>query len=182
MHHTEICYLDGVVSIEGIRDPVFTIVVSSSSYFHFISDVMTLTSFYAISLGWRRLSSCILSWFWSGISLDVGSVGCVVDRIASNICWSVCWSISRRVGWSISCSVITGIDRLHHFVFASSLFGDWVEGTLAATSLARMYRSTPRVGTYCRSNVSRTSFFDLCSGDMNVGLETSDRWRIFEVI
>jgi hypothetical protein len=30
--------------------------------------------------------------------------------------------------------------------------------------------------------VSRTSFFDLSSGDADVGLETPDHWRIFEVI
>jgi hypothetical protein len=48
--------------------------------------------------------------------------------------------------------------------------------------LARTLRSTPGVGTCCRSAVSRTSFFDLCSCDADVGLETSDHWRIFEVI
>jgi hypothetical protein len=41
--------------------------------------------------------------------------------------------------------------------------------------LARTFRSTPGVGACCGSVVSRTSFFDLCSGDANVGLNTSDR-------
>jgi hypothetical protein len=40
------------------------------------------------------------------------------------------------VGWSISCSVSNRIDRLHHFVFTSSLFDHWIDGTLATTSLA----------------------------------------------
>jgi hypothetical protein len=43
--------------------------------------------------------------------------------------------------------------------------------------LARTFRST----TF-RSAVSRTSFFDLCSGDTNIGLKTSYRRRIFEVV
>jgi hypothetical protein len=42
--------LDGVVSIKGVRDPVFAIVVSSSSYLHFVSYVVTLASFCTIGL------------------------------------------------------------------------------------------------------------------------------------
>jgi hypothetical protein len=174
--------LDGVVSIEGVRDPVFAIIVSSSSYFHFVSYAMTLASFCTIGLDWRRLSSCIVSWVWSGVSLVVGSIGCVVNDIASNISRSVCWSISRTVDWRISCSIGSGVDRLHYFVFASSLFDYWAEGTLAPTSLVRTFRYTPEVGTCYRSAVSRTSFFDLCSGDANGGLEMLNRWRMFEVI
>jgi hypothetical protein len=30
MHVSEICCLDGVVSIEGVRDPMFTIIISTS--------------------------------------------------------------------------------------------------------------------------------------------------------
>jgi hypothetical protein len=80
------------------------------------------------------------------------------------------------------CSVGSGVDQLRYFIFASSVFSHWVEGTLATTSLARTLRSAPRVGTCCGSAVSRTSFFDLSSDDVNVGLETLDRWRIFEMI
>jgi hypothetical protein len=50
MHDPEICCLDGVVSIKGVRDPVFAIVVSSSSYLHFVSYVVTLASFCTIGL------------------------------------------------------------------------------------------------------------------------------------
>jgi hypothetical protein len=81
----EICCLDGVVSIEGVRDLVFTIIVSSSSYLYVVSYAMTLASFCTISLDWRRLSSDILSWVWSVVSLDVGSVGCIVNGITNNI-------------------------------------------------------------------------------------------------
>jgi hypothetical protein len=49
-------------------------------------------------------------------------------------------------------------------------------------SVAWTLRSAPRVGACCGYAVSRTSFFDLSSGDANVGLVTSDRWRIIEVI
>jgi hypothetical protein len=182
VHHPEIRYLDGVVSIEGVRDPVFTIIVSSSSYFYFISYAMTLASFLSIGLDWRRLSSCIVSWIWSGVSLVVGSIVYVVNDIARNISRSVCWSISHRVDWRISCNIGSGVERLHYFVFASSLFVYWVEGALAAASLARTFRSTPGVGTCCRSAVYRTSFFDLGRGDTNIGLKTSNRRRIFEVI
>jgi hypothetical protein len=48
--------------------------------------------------------------------------------------------------------------------------------------LARTFQSAPGVGTCCRSTVSRTSFFDLGSGDADVSLKTSYRWRIFEVV
>jgi hypothetical protein len=32
----------------------------------------------------------------------------------------VCWSISHRVGWSVGCSIDSGIGRLH-YVFTSTL-------------------------------------------------------------
>jgi hypothetical protein len=182
VHDPKICSLNGVVGIKGVRNPMLAVVVSMSCYLHFVSYAVTLASFCTIGLDWRRLSSCIVSWVWSGVPLDVGSVGCVVDDVDSGIGWGVCRGISYRVSLSISCSISSGIDRLHHFIFSSSLFSHWLEGTLAATSLARMFRSTPKVGTCCGSAVSRTSFFDLCSGDANVGLEPSDCWRIFEAI
>jgi hypothetical protein len=116
---------------------MLAVVVSTSSYLHFISYAVTMTSFYTIGLDQRRLSSCIVSWIWGGVSLDVGNVGCINGGITSSIGWSVCWSISRRVGWSFSCSIGSGVDRLRYFVFASSLFSYRVEGTLATTSLAR---------------------------------------------
>jgi hypothetical protein len=98
VHDLEICSLNGVVGVKGIENPMFAVVVSTSSYLHFISYVVTLNSFGTIGLDWRRLSSCIVSWVWSGVSLDVGSIGCIVNGIASNIDRSVCWSVSRRVG------------------------------------------------------------------------------------
>jgi hypothetical protein len=123
MHDLEICCLDEVVSIDGVRDPVFTVVVSTSCYLHFISYVVTLASFCTIGLDWRRLSSSIVSWIWSSVPLDVGSISYVVDDVDVSIGRSVCWRIIRRVGWSISCNVGSGVDWLHYFVFASSVLG-----------------------------------------------------------
>jgi hypothetical protein len=45
-----------------------------------------------------------------------------------------------------------------------------------------MLRSTSGVRTCCKTVVSGTTFFDLSSGDADVGSETPDHWGIFEVI
>jgi hypothetical protein len=174
--------LNGVVGVKSVGDPVFAVVVSPSSYLHFISYTVTLASFSTIGLDQGRLSSRIVSWMWGDIPLDVGSVGCIIGGISSSIGRSICWSISRRVGWSVSCNVGSRVDRLRYFVFTSSLFSHRVEGTLATTSLARALLSASGVGTCCGSAVSRTPFLDLSSGNADVGLETSDHWGIFEVI
>jgi hypothetical protein len=139
MHMSEICCLDGVVSIEGVRDPVFSIIISTPCYLHFISYTLTLTSLCLVNLYWRRLSSCILSWVCDDVSRNVGSVGCVIGDIASGIGRGIRWGISYGVGWRISCNISGGIDRLHYFVFTSSLFSHWLKGTLAVTSLARTF-------------------------------------------
>jgi hypothetical protein len=57
VHDLEICSLNRVVGVEGIKDPMLAVVVSTSSYLDFISYAVTLTSF----LDRRRLSSCIAS-------------------------------------------------------------------------------------------------------------------------
>jgi hypothetical protein len=85
MHDPEICRLNGVVVIKGVRDPMLAVVVSTSSYLDFISCVVMLTSFRLIGLDRRRLSSCIVSWIWGGVPLDVGSVGCIVGGITTSI-------------------------------------------------------------------------------------------------
>jgi hypothetical protein len=127
-----------------------------------------------------------VSWVWSGVSLNIGSIGYIVDGVTSSIGQSICWSISRTVGWSIgwsiSCSIGSGVGQLCYFVFASTFFSHRVEGALATTSLARTLQSSSGVGTCCGSAISRTSFFDLSSCDADVGLEALDHWRIFEVI
>jgi hypothetical protein len=56
VHDLEVCSLNGVVGIKGIGNPMFTIVISTSSYLHFISYAVTLASFYTIGFDWRRLS------------------------------------------------------------------------------------------------------------------------------
>jgi hypothetical protein len=90
VHVSEVCSLNGVVGVKGVGDPMFTVVVSTSCYLHFVSYAVTLTSFCPIDLDWRRLSSCIVPWVWGVVSLDVGSVSCVVDDVAGGIGWSVC--------------------------------------------------------------------------------------------
>jgi hypothetical protein len=123
--------LNGVIGIEGVGDLVVMVVISTSCYLYFISYAVALASFRPIGLDWRRLSSCIVSWVWGSVSLDVDSIRCIVDDVASSIGRSVCRGISCRVG--------SGINRLHYFVFTSSLFSYRVEGTLTATSLAKTF-------------------------------------------
>jgi hypothetical protein len=182
VHVPEVRCLNGVVGIKGVRDPMFTVIVSTLCYLHFVSYVLTLACFCAIGLYRRRLSSCIMPWVWGGVSLDVGSISCVVGDVADSVGWSICQSIGYRVSWSINCSIGSVIDRLNHFIFTSSLFSHWLKGTLSATSLARMFRSTPGIKTCRGSTVSRASFFDLGNGDADVGLKASYHWRIFEVV
>jgi hypothetical protein len=50
VHDPEICSLNGVAGVKGVGDPMFAVVVSTSSYLHFISYVVTLASFYTIRL------------------------------------------------------------------------------------------------------------------------------------
>jgi hypothetical protein len=85
VHVPEVRSLNGVVGIKSIRDPMFTIIVITSCYLHFISYALTLASFYAIGLYWRRLSSCIMPWVWGGISPNVGSISCVVGDVVDGI-------------------------------------------------------------------------------------------------
>jgi hypothetical protein len=128
VHDPEICSLDGVVGVEGLRCPMLAVVVCTSSYLDFISYAVAPTSFYSIRLDRRRLSSYIASWIWGGVPLDIGSVGCIVGGVAS-ISRGVSWSISRWVGWSVCCSASSGISWLHYFVFTSPFFSHRVERT-----------------------------------------------------
>jgi hypothetical protein len=137
VHDLEICCLNGVVGVKGVRDPVIAIVVSTSSYLDFISYAVVLDSLGTIGLDQRRLSSCVVPWVRSDVCLNIGSIGCVVGDVTSGIGRVVCWGISHRVGWSVGCSIGSGVDRLRYFVFASSFFSHRVEGALATTSLAR---------------------------------------------
>jgi hypothetical protein len=98
MHDPEICSLDRVVGVKGVRDPMLAVVVSTSCYLDFISYAVMLASFCTISLDQRRLSSCVVSWVRSDICLNIGCIGCVVNDITSGISRVVCWGISRRVG------------------------------------------------------------------------------------
>jgi hypothetical protein len=182
VHDPEICSLDGVVGVKGVRDPVLAILVSTLSYLDFISYAVVLASLSSIGLDQRRLSSCVVSWVRSDVCLNIVSIGCVVDDVTSGIGQVICWGISHRVGWSVRCSIGNGVDWLRYFVFTSSFFSHRVEGTLATTSLARTLRSASGVGTCCGSAISKTSFFDLSGCNADVGLEASDHWGVFEVI
>jgi hypothetical protein len=137
---------------------------------------------------WKPRSSC-----WSFnllreefLSAPIHSPPSLVRRIGPSVSRGIgrviCWGSSHRVGWSVGCSIGSGVDWLCYFVFALSFFSHRVEGTLATTSLARMLRPSSGVGTCYRPAVSRTSFFNLSSYYANVGLEASDHWGIFEVI
>jgi hypothetical protein len=137
VHDPEICSLDGVVCVKGVRDPVLTIVVSTSSYLDFISYAVALASFQTIDLDQRRRSSCVESWVRSDVCLDIGSIGCVVGDVTSGVDLIICWGVSHRIGWSVGRSVGNRVDRLCYFIFASSFFSHRVEGTLATMSLAR---------------------------------------------
>jgi hypothetical protein len=182
----EFCSLDGVVGVKGVGDPMLRIVVSTSSYLDFISYAVALASLGTIGLDLRRPSSCVVSWVWSGVPLNIVSIGCVADNVTSGIGWVVCWGIRCRVGWSAGCNIGSGIGswvgRLCYFIFAPTFFSHQVEGTLSTTSLARTLRSASGVGTCCGSAVSGTSFFDLSGWNADVGLEAPDHWGIFEVI
>jgi hypothetical protein len=90
MHDPEICSLNGVVGVKGVRDPVLAVVVSASSYLNFISYAVTLASFCTIGLDQRRLSSCVVSWVWSDVCLNIGSIGCIVGDVTNGIGQSVC--------------------------------------------------------------------------------------------
>jgi hypothetical protein len=69
-----------------------------------------------------------------------------------------------------------------YFIFSSSLFSYRLKGTVVATSLVRIFRSTSGVGACCRSTVSRASFFDLRGGDTNVRFEMLYHRSIFKVV
>jgi hypothetical protein len=162
VHNPEFCSLDGVVGVKGVRDPMLAVVVRSPSYLDFISYAVTLASFYAIGLDQTRLSYYIVSWVGSGVPLNIGSVGCIVNDVISGVDRSVCWSVGCSIGWSIC----------------------WAAGltSCSTTSLVRTLRSASRVRTCRGSAVSRTSFFDLSGCNADVGLEVPDHWGIFEVI
>jgi hypothetical protein len=122
VHKSELCSLDGVVGIEGIRDPMLEVVVSTSSYLNFISYAVALASLGTIGLDQRRLSSCIVSWVWSGIPLNMDNIGCIIDDVASVISRGVCWSVGCSISWSICCGISSWVDWLCYFVFASTFF------------------------------------------------------------
>jgi hypothetical protein len=86
MHDPEICSLDRVVGVEGVRDSMLAVVVCTPSYLDFISYAVTPTSLCAIGLDRRRLSSRIASWISGRVPLDVSSIGYMVGGISRGVC------------------------------------------------------------------------------------------------
>jgi hypothetical protein len=50
VHDPEICSLDGVIGVEGVRCPMLAVVVCTSSYLDFISYAVSPASFCSIRL------------------------------------------------------------------------------------------------------------------------------------
>jgi hypothetical protein len=109
MHMSEVRCLDGVVGIDGIRDPVFSIIIRMSCYLHFISYMLTLASFCAVSLYWRRLSSYILSWVCDGVSLDVGNVSCIVGNIAIGVAGAFAGALAAGLAGALAAALAAGL-------------------------------------------------------------------------
>jgi hypothetical protein len=66
-------------------------------------------------------------------------VGGIADNVGGSIGWCIGRSVICGIRWSISFSIGSGIDRLHYFVFTSSLFSYQLKRTIAVTSLARTF-------------------------------------------
>jgi hypothetical protein len=141
MHQPEICSLDGVVGVEGVRDPIDAIVVGTTCYLCFISYALTLTALGAVGLYWWRLSSCVLSCIASDVLLlGASSIGYIVG--------SVSCSVSDGVGWRVGHYVGGSVDQLRHFVLASSFFSHRLKGgvVVVVVVVTRSLRPTPGVG------------------------------------
>jgi hypothetical protein len=156
---------------------LIAIIVSTTCYLHFVSYMLMLASFSVVGLYWWGLSSRVLSWVGSGVWLSTGSISCIIGDVTCDISGGISWRIGRSVGRGAG----SEIDRLHYFVFASSLFSYRLKGTIAMTSLARVFRSALGVRACSRSTISSTSFFDLSGGDANMSLEAPYCRSVFEL-
>jgi hypothetical protein len=114
---------------------MIAVVVSTMCYLYFVSYASTLTAFSVVSSSRWRLGSRVLSLVGGDIWLCTGSISCIVGDVACSISGGIGW----RIGRSIGCGVGSGINRLHYFVFTSFLFRHWLKGSIAMTSLARMF-------------------------------------------
>jgi hypothetical protein len=109
VHDPEICSLDRVVGVEVVRDPMLAVVVCTSSYLDFISYAVTLTSLRTIGLDRRRLSSCIASWVWGGIPLDVGNVGCIVGGLPAALAGAFAGALAARLAGALAATLAAGL-------------------------------------------------------------------------
>jgi hypothetical protein len=109
VHVLQIRCLDGVVGVKSIRDPMVTIVVSTSCYLHFVTYVLTLTAFYAISLYWRRLSSCIVPRLCSDVSLVVGGISCIVATLSVALPGAFSIALAAGLAGALAAALAAGL-------------------------------------------------------------------------
>jgi hypothetical protein len=132
VHFAEVCSLDGMIGVKGIRDPVVAVVVSMACYLRFISYGLTLIALRACSSCWLRLSSRILSCI-TGDVLLLGTIkiGGVVDNIVSG-------KTSGISSW-IGCCIGRNIDWLHDLNLTTSLSGHGLKLSIVVvvTTMAR---------------------------------------------
>jgi hypothetical protein len=88
---------------------VFAIIISSSSYLHFVSYAMMLASFCVIGPDWRRLSSCIVFWVWSGVSLVVGSIGYVVVALPAALDGAFAGALAAGLAGALAAALAAGL-------------------------------------------------------------------------
>jgi hypothetical protein len=118
---------------------VIVVVVSTLCYLHFVPYASTLTDFGMVSLSRRRLGSGILSWVGCDVWLSTSSVSCILGDVSCDVGSGVSWRISCGIGCGVGSRIRSEIDRLHYFIFTSSLFSYWFKGTVATASLAWMF-------------------------------------------
>jgi hypothetical protein len=104
VHDPEICTLDGVVGVKGVRDPVLAIVVSTSSYL-----AVALASLSTIGLDQRRRSSCVVSWVRSNVCLNIGSIGCVVGDVTSGVGRAVAGALATGLAGALAAAFAAGL-------------------------------------------------------------------------
>jgi hypothetical protein len=109
VHDPEICSLDGVFGVKGVRDPMLAIVVSTSSYLNFISYAVALASLSTIDLDQRRWSSCVVSWVRSDVCLNIGSIGVLLVTLAAALAWSFAGALATGLAGALAAALAAGL-------------------------------------------------------------------------
>jgi hypothetical protein len=108
MHDPEICSLDGVVGVEGVRCPMLAVVVCTSSYIDFISNAVAPAFFCMIRLDRRRLSSCVASWIWGRVPLDIGSVGYILAALPA-LAGAFAGALAAGLAGALAAALVAGL-------------------------------------------------------------------------